>query len=77
MLTLVYRLVVLVDGRMLRRKRERALVRDRQRDNLAPEHRGEQPQRALQLLLDRKDLNLLQKLGLVVLLVRATIDNLA
>ena len=77
MLTLVYRLVVLVDGRMLRRKRERALVRDRQRDNLAPEHRGEQSQRALQLLLDRKDLNLLQKLGLVVLLVRATIDNLA
>ena len=62
---------------MLRRKGERALVRDRQRDNLAPEHRGEQSQRALQLLLDRKDLNLLQKLGLVVLLVRATIDNLA
>ena len=77
MLTLVYRLVVLVDGRMLRRERERALVRDRQRNNLAPEHRGEQCQRALQLLLDRKDLNLLQKLGLVVLLVRATIDNFA
>ena len=77
MLTLVYRLVVLVDGRMLRRKGERALVCDRQRDNLAPEHRGEQSQRALQLLLDRKDMNLLQKLGLVVLLVRATIDNLA